>query len=711
MKCHHRQLKDMASRLAQLFESEEGERILRLITQLSVTQNDAGAFTEEPIEPADAAGKIRVGTWEAADDANGRSFVRAETGDPWFFWANMQRIPPKGLRRRIVLLGESVARGLLYDPQFNPALALQAMMNAACGASEIEVIDLARTDLSHKSLQNLINSALHLEPDALVVFSGNNWHPFANPSNDELLDMASALREAGSWRAIRELSECTLVAQATKTLRALGKIVYERRIPVVFVLPEFNLADWRTEYDCPPLLNSNDTAAWLSARGEAEELLKGNQWEKADTLGHRLMELDEGTTSAGPNILAEVSRRRGDHEAAKTFLEMARDAVICWPFMISPRCFSVTQQTIRARAAAHGVRVVDLPREFTRYLGGEAAGRGLFLDYCHLSLEGIRISMALTAETLLPLLNYSNKPWRELAQVDMRVGAKLKAEAHFLAAVHNANWGQKIDIVRHHVRTALEWDRDIAHMMQLFLDFHVRPVPSSLCRSFAALCDLKSIAAVNLLYNDLVNRKFLNPTLITAMVDGLEEFGIPTRATLESLIIKEHAAKNRVVNLVHSLYSTGSYAHPLVDQRPEFYQATARNTTFPLVCDKPEPLNFALTVKVPDAAPDQTISLRVNGTPLIEIPAIDRWTSKTFSVPANLLRLGLNEVEICWPMTVWSREEQREHIAECLEAGESVEITPIFGLIHSFRVSLEQNASPPTIRREAAVVDQTEVCA
>ena len=689
MNYHLRQFKDMASRLAQLFGSDEGERILRLITQLSVRPNNAGAATAGLVEPADAGGKIRVGTWEAVDDAQGRSFVRAETGDRWYFWANVQRIPPKGPRRRIVLVGESVARGFLYDPEFNPALALQAMMNAACGPSEIEVIDLARTDLSHKPLQDLVNSALHLEPDALVVFAGNNWHPFAQATDDELLEMASALRKAGSWRTIRELGESTMIAKAKETLRTLGKIVYARRIPVVFVLPEFNLADWRTECECPLLVSSDDTAAWLDARSEAEELLKGNQWEKVEVLGRHLMELDEETTSAGANILAEVSRQRGDHEAARTFLERARDAAICWPFRSSPRCFSVTQQTIREQAVAHGVTVVDLPRKFTRYLGGEAAGRTLFFDYCHLSLEGIKLSMAYTAETLLQLLNYSFKPWKELVQVDMGVSAKLKAEAHFLGAVHNANWGQKIDIVRHHIRSALEQDREIARMMQLFLDFHVRPIPSSLCRSFVQLCELENIAAVNLLFNDLVNRKFLNTTLVTAMVDALEEFGIPTRTMVESLLCKEHAVKNRDVNLVHSFYSTGSYARPLVDERPEFYQATARNTTFPFVCDKPEPLKFVLTVKAPATTAEQTISLRVNGTHLVEIPATDRWTTRTFSAPDNLLRSGLNEVEIRWPMPIWSREIQREHIAECLEAGEPAEITPIFGLIHSFRMSPE----------------------
>jgi hypothetical protein len=355
----------------------------------------------------------------------------------------------------------------------------------------------------------------------------------------------------------------------------------------------------------------------------------------------------------------------------------------------------VIQQTIRQHAAAHGISVVDLQRKLTRYLGGKPADRSLFLDYCHLSLEGIKIAMALTAETLLQRLNYSYKPWRELAQVDMRVSAKLEAEAHFLAAVHNANWGQKIDIVRHHARTALERDRNVARIMQLFLDFHVRPVPSSLCRSFAELCDLGSIAAVNLLFNDLGNKKFLNTTLITAMVDELEEFGVPTRAALESLITKEQGVKNRGVDLVHSIYSKSSYASSLLDERPEFYRATARNTTFPFVCDKPQPLNFALTVKVPDAGPDQTISLLVNGTPLVQIPASDHWTTKTLTVPAHLLCSGLNQVEICWPMTGWSGGKQKEHIAERFEAGEPAEITPIFGLIHSFRVSLAEAYNRP----------------
>jgi len=686
MKYNHLLFKDMAGRLAQLFESEEGERIFRLITHLSGTRDAAGSSIEELKKPDDTPGKLRVGIWEAKDEAGGRSFVRVDTGELWQLWAHVRKIPPKGSRRRVVLVGESVARGYLYDPHFTPTQALQQIMNAACGPAKVEVVDLARIDLLHHQLQELITQALHLEPDALVIFAGNNWFPINKTSEELLLDMAHAFRETGSWRGVKEACESFVIANTRQTLRLLEEIVRERGIPVVFLLPEFNLADWITECDTPPMLNSEQTEAWLQARGEAEQLLKGDDWEKAEALGHRLLQLDHGTTPAGPNVLAEVSQKRGDHQAARKFLEMARDASICWPFRESPRCFSVIQQTMREEAAAHGVHLIDLPHEFTKHLGGEVADSRLFLDYCHLTIEGMRISMALTAETLLPLLKYPTKSCNELARVDMKVSANVHASTHFLAALYIANWGQRMDVVRHHVRTALEFDRGIANMMQLFLDFHIRRLPSSLCRSFNQLCESGNLAAIVAFYNDSINQKFLNTKLVTAVVDALEEFGIPTRSQMERLLIKEHGVKHRVVNLVNTFYSTDSHARCLADRRPEFYKATARKTTFPLVCDKPEPLNFSVTMKVPNWSANQTISLRLNGSVVAEIAATDRWTTSTFSVPAPLVHHGLNQVEVGWPMPVWSDKKQREHVAERLEAGEVVEITPMFGLIHSFRV-------------------------
>jgi hypothetical protein len=301
--------------------------------------------------------------------------------------------------------------------------------------------------------------------------------------------------------------------------------------------------------------------------------------------------------------------------------------------------------------------------------------------------------MAHTAETLLPLLKYPAKPSKELAQVDLKVAANVSAGAHFLAAVYNGNWGQRMDVVHHHIRKALEFDRGIANIMQLFLDFHIKRVPSSLCHSFEKLWESPHAPAIIVLYNDS-QANFLNPRLVAAMADALEEFGIPTRSQIEELIIQEHGVENKAVNLVNSLYSTGSHLEFLVDRRPEFYRATVRNSIFPLVCGKPEPLNFSLTLKVPHMSANQKISLRLNGSLVAEIAATDRWATTTCSTPAGLVHSGVNQVEIDWPMPVWSDEKQKEHVADCLEAGELVEITPMFGLIHSFRVSTEGSESP-----------------
>src|ERR1051326_8328961 len=385
MTYNHPQFRNMAGRLAELFDSEEGERILRLITRLSDSGDGRGSLTEET--PVDKPEKLRVGIWEATGDG---SFVRVNTGDLSYLWASAQKIPPKGPRRRVVLVGESVARGTLYDPHFTPAEALQKMMDAACGPDKIEVVDLARTDLTHEPLQELIVQALHLQPDALVIFAGNNWGLLPALSEERLLEAPARFRETGSWRGVKEVYESVLIAKSRQTLSLLEEIIQERHIPVVFLLPEFNLADWVTEIDCPPLLDSEETEAWLRAKSEAEQLLKGADWEQAQSQGERLLELDQGTTPAGPNVLAAVSQKRGERQTAKTFLEMARDAVLSLPFIKTPRCHSVIQQTIREGAAAHGVHLIDLPREFANYLHGELPDRRLFIDYCQIGSASCR---------------------------------------------------------------------------------------------------------------------------------------------------------------------------------------------------------------------------------------------------------------------------------------------------------------------------------
>src|SRR5947209_7775897 len=325
----HLRLKAVANRLADLLESEEGARLLELITQLAEPEPNASDAPPWRAGTRAATGgespPTRVGVWEATTDNGERVFVRQQTNEPLHLWANVQRIPPKRNKRRVVLVGESVARGYLYDPHYNPATALQEILCAASGSPCVEAIDLARTDLSLEELEKLVQESLALEPDVLVVFAGNNWHPLAAPTAEELADLGAALREGGSWRAVRDYLEARLTAKIETLFRSLGGIVKDIGVPVVFVLPEFNLPDWRSECEGPLMLDADATALWLKTLAEAKELLAGDEWRRAEASGWRLMELDGGTIAAGPNLIAEVGRRQGETDKARKFLELARD--------------------------------------------------------------------------------------------------------------------------------------------------------------------------------------------------------------------------------------------------------------------------------------------------------------------------------------------------------------------------------------------------
>src|SRR5205823_5064865 len=70
----------------------------------------------------------------------------------------------------------------LYDPQFTPAMALERMLRSQSGKASMEVIDLARTNQGFALRDLAISAANLLQPDAVVIFAGNNWGPFAELS-------------------------------------------------------------------------------------------------------------------------------------------------------------------------------------------------------------------------------------------------------------------------------------------------------------------------------------------------------------------------------------------------------------------------------------------------------------------------------------------------------------------------------------------------
>ncbi len=253
-----------------------------------------------------------VGIWEAGPQGYERS---AALRKQWRYWAQVQSIPLKGKRKRVLLLGESVARGFLYDPEFNPAQALEAALTIALG-QPIEVVDLAKTDILLPQLLDLVGVAPALEPDALVCFAGNNW--LMHDKRDRYLE-ATALREQGAL-GLKELRERRLAASVDTLRQQFTQL--STRLPIVLVIPETNLVDWRLDAQADaPWLPPGRNRRWLECRVAARSAIAAGHFDAAAALAREMVELDGDTAASGWTLLADCARATGNLAAARTYLE------------------------------------------------------------------------------------------------------------------------------------------------------------------------------------------------------------------------------------------------------------------------------------------------------------------------------------------------------------------------------------------------------
>jgi len=185
-------LKSFANRIARFASLGDAAQLNQML-RLSGLMD--GAARELDLKTGDMVVAPRnadhLGIWERKTENGKVSFVRRmETIDEWHFYANLGRIELKGAKQRLVYLGESVARGHLYDPEFTPVMALEKTLKAQLG-NELEIIDLARTNLGYQ-VSELAIAALQLQPDVTILFAGNNWNRF-KPQPSELTEVDEAL--------------------------------------------------------------------------------------------------------------------------------------------------------------------------------------------------------------------------------------------------------------------------------------------------------------------------------------------------------------------------------------------------------------------------------------------------------------------------------------------------------------------------------------
>jgi hypothetical protein len=619
----------LTAQLAATLATDEGAIVLARMQRLAL------AAARAPVPPRPDSG-LRLGIWEPiAGGEGGLEFARAgASAEEWRYWADVDRIPHKA-GTRVVLVGESVARAYLFDPE----LTLAGMLSAALG---VEVVDLARTDLTADPLPPLFDALPVLEPDAVVLFAGNNWCG-VRLELEELDVLANALRSGGFARSRSVFLDTIIRGRARATLDAIADRL--EGVPLCLVVPEFNLRDWRSEPSViAPILP--DLGRWLQLRteGRAEEMIA----------------LDGGTSPISQQLAAEQAIARGDTAIARQRLEAARDALCGLMTAHSPRCPAVVQDQLRSAASRHGWAVVDLPR-----LLGSLPDRRMFLDYCHLTGEGLCTATAAIAAAVAPALGVTPGPVPPPA-------SHTAARAHLLAAVHNAHYGQPADVVGYHAARACELDPEIGPLAVALADAAARPGESWLCRSWASFG--KEPQARRYLYAPEMLRapRVDDTTLARALAAAAGDPGLVDRIALEQ-------ASGGAIDLLDTAHRAATFREAVgqgLGPSLGFVRATAPVSRFVVVRQRAETLDAAVTLRA--AGP---VRLVVNGVSVGEVGARPEWSTATFRLA---LDRGRNTIELHWPAPhpeVW---REHERAARQLERGLYPDVLTAFGEVHAF---------------------------
>jgi hypothetical protein len=627
-----------------------------------------------------------ISIWQPAEVGGEPAFVRPDPlplGDHYAA-AKVLRSKKAELPLRVCFFGESVAAGYLYAPHLTPARVLETQLRAAGGDGNFEVVDLARTNETLASLAETVRTSLQINPDVLVLFIGNNWNlletpevsPYA-PSAEARRRYARAFREEGIAGPVRLAAEA-LREKAEATLDFVALIARAVQIPIVLVLPEVNLADWENRQ--PPVwLPGDKTARWHSLyEGAAERLEKGD-FEGALAAARSLKELDGGVCSSTWRLLAKAWIGLGDLEEARqaALTEVDTAAYPLLAFLGAPQATTAAREILRSAARKHGFSAIDLREVFAQATGSPLPGRRLFLDYCHLTSEGIGLAMAAVAAQVLEL---SGMPFSIPAFSIPPVPPEAEATARFGAAIHTAHRlltvGSKLPILEHWCQAALDASPGIAEALLDLAEARCAPCPAVL----TAAQQRNLASPYRLLLQHGWRWEYLDADLLEA-IPGDHPFRVQPEGT--------------------DLTEPPWLWEPLERFYPEVMRfedlserATFRSpwpeSSFCLVCDAKADVEIEPTLRLPAAVPGEERSGRVrfaiNGKEVGAMEATERWSRTVLLLPQSSLKPGLNRLTLRWPVPEKDGSLALQAAIQRLEQGLPADLFPVFGEVFSLLI-------------------------
>lgn len=722
--------KEACRELAQGLASEEGLCLARrlqmagLMAAGPVARGREGRVREaredregEEGGEVEAKGPRPISIWRPESRGGETIWVRPAPGPFGDHYAVREVLYPRrgATPRRVAFFGESAAAGYLYAPHLTPARVLEAQLRAVAGEAAYEVIDLARTNETLASLAATVEASLQLEPDLLVIYAGNNWNLLETPgwspyppSVTGRQRYALALGRGGLSGPVAEARR-ELGRVAGRALTAIAAAAGARRLPVVLLIPEVNLADWESRQPVA-WLPEDGVERWYGLYRRARRQLEAGELRQAARTAWEMIDLDGESCPTSCRLLATAYRGLGDlaraREAALAEVDAGAYATLC--FLGAPQATTTARELLFRGVERFGWRAVDLRRVLAEHGGSPLPGRRYFLDYCHLTVEGMKVAMAAVAGEVLDLTGGGRPGAGTLGAGDLpdpAVSPEADATAKLGAAVHTAHRlvpvgspvGSKTALLEHWLRQALAASPGVAAAMLHLVKARSAPAPAVL--TAAQEENAASPYALSLQHG--WRWEHLDADLLAAILGVLDEVdGGLAREACRELLAGPGAARAGV-DLVHPPYYL---AEPLERFYPEvmsFADLPGRGTlrcpwpesSFCLVTDGGQDLAVQAVLRLPPIPGAEgrrrgRVGVAVNATAVGELEAAESWSRHPLHLPARTLRPGLNRLTLTWPLPPPVGEAALDAARRRLELGREADLHPVFGELFSLVVRL-----------------------
>lgn len=666
---------------------------------------DQAPIAPVPASPADGATDAwrPISIWRPYRREDAWWYLRPEPapfGDHYASRLAFTALPAPGCSR-VGFFGESVAAGYLYAPHLTPAQVLAYFLEQAEPGKTVEVIDLARTNERLATLVETFEQALQLGLSHAVIFVGNNWNLLETPELSGLVPdpqartALGALLAEGGVEVLLHQAATRLMTKVSDCFERIAQLAAQHQVRVSLVVPQVNLAEWES-HQPPPFMAEDRLVAWYEAFFEALSAWDGRETAKVRQAAFRMLDLDEGTSPSAFRFLALAWQAEGQtekaYEAARSEIEATNYATLC--FLDAPRANGLAQNMLRRLARLHDFQAIDLPIVFQTLDPECLPGRRFFLDYCHLTFEGMRAAMAAVAESLLSD-QVPERDWQALLArfPGPAVAAEVHAVACLGAAVHTAHRECAVadnqDRVTYWLREALSHAPAVAATLVELVQVRLARVPTP----FTPAQQRNQVGRFRLGFQHGWRYEHLDVKILKSLDAVFRDLDLES---VDVLACRQRAVGAHPVELVDPYYLWDplqryySEVMPFDDlPSPAYHRSPWPFSSFALVSDGRHDLYLQMTARLPGALADQDhpVVICIDDQAHASFRCGRRWSKHSFVLEKGWLPAGIRKLTLCWPIPAAAVRDAKGRILQRLSRGAETALHPTFGELFSLVVS------------------------